>query len=123
MEVGFRREKLITKDEQLGEIAVAKVSDIPDGGMLQVMVEQLPVLLCRLQEKVFAIGALCPHRGAPLQEGQLSGAFIRCPWHGTRFDVRTGMRVCAPECVDARVYSVVVKEEQIWLSFSGMKEL
>jgi nitrite reductase/ring-hydroxylating ferredoxin subunit len=30
------------------------------------------------------------HRGGPLGEGNLSGSVVACPWHGWRYDVRTG---------------------------------
>lgn len=114
---------MITKHEQGTEIAVARLDDIPDGGMLRITVEKRPILLCRQQERVFAVGAICPHRGAPLEEGRLNGALLRCPWHGTRFDVRTGMRLCAPESADLKVYSVVIREEKVCLILPTRKEM
>ncbi len=32
----------------------------------------------------------CTHAEGPLCEGTLEGAIIECPWHGSKFDVRTG---------------------------------
>ncbi len=32
----------------------------------------------------------CSHRGGPLSEGSVSGGCVTCPWHGSRFDLRTG---------------------------------
>jgi nitrite reductase/ring-hydroxylating ferredoxin subunit len=34
--------------------------------------------------------ALCPHRLGPLPDAADTGGCVRCPWHGYRFDVRTG---------------------------------
>ncbi len=114
---------MIIKHEQANEIAVAKVDDIPNGGVLKVTVEKRSILLCKIQNRVFAVSALCPHRGAPLNEGRMEGALLRCPWHGIKFDVRTGSRACAPICADLKVYPVVIKEELIWLSPSSNKEV
>jgi nitrite reductase/ring-hydroxylating ferredoxin subunit len=32
----------------------------------------------------------CPHRLGPLDEGRIEDGAITCPWHGWRFDVRSG---------------------------------
>lgn len=32
----------------------------------------------------------CPHAGASLAEGHVSGDEVACPWHGWRFDLATG---------------------------------
>lgn len=73
-----------------------------DGGIETVAVDGQEALVCRVGERVFVVGARCPHRGAPLEEGSLSGAILRCPWHGASFDVRTGDRVRGPECPGLR---------------------
>lgn len=33
----------------------------------------------------------CPHAGAALAEGHVSDGEVSCPWHGWRFDLRTGV--------------------------------
>jgi nitrite reductase/ring-hydroxylating ferredoxin subunit len=35
----------------------------------------------------------CPHRLGPLSDAPLEDGCVRCPWHGYRFDVRTGRSV------------------------------
>ncbi|KAI2651082.1 Apoptosis-inducing factor 3 [Labeo rohita] len=37
-----------------------------------------------------AISNQCTHYGAPLSKGVLSGHRVRCPWHGSCFNVKTG---------------------------------
>ena len=39
--------------------------------------------------KYWAIEDTCPHRGGPLSEGILADEVI-CPWHGSRFNLKTG---------------------------------
>jgi nitrite reductase/ring-hydroxylating ferredoxin subunit len=34
--------------------------------------------------------AVCPHRLGPLEEAEPVGGCVTCPWHGHRFDLRTG---------------------------------
>jgi nitrite reductase/ring-hydroxylating ferredoxin subunit len=39
---------------------------------------------------LFAHATRCPHRFGPLGDAPVEGGTVRCPWHGYRFDVRTG---------------------------------
>jgi phenylpropionate dioxygenase-like ring-hydroxylating dioxygenase large terminal subunit len=44
-----------------------------------------------------SFSTVCPHLGGPLDDAPVGAdGVVACPWHGYRFDVRTGRRVCAP---------------------------
>lgn len=72
-------------------VRVADLSEIPPGtSKLVVGPFDKPIALFRVDGEIFAINAVCPHRGGPLAEGTLTEAVVSCPWHGWTFDVRTG---------------------------------
>ena len=73
-----------------------ELSTIPDGTMLLGHAEGEPVLLARRGDDVFAIGAICTHYGAPLEQGLLDGDTVRCQWHHACFSLRTGEALRAP---------------------------
>ena len=73
-----------------------ELSTIPDGTMLLGHAQGEPVLLARRGDELFAIGAICTHYGAPLEQGLLVGDTVRCPWHHACFSLRTGEVLRAP---------------------------
>jgi NADPH-dependent 2,4-dienoyl-CoA reductase/sulfur reductase-like enzyme/nitrite reductase/ring-hydroxylating ferredoxin subunit len=72
------------------EATVARVGDLKDGDMKEVMVGETRVLLTRLKGQFHAIGNVCTHYGGYLHEGCRSGSGVYCPWHQSRFNVITG---------------------------------
>ena len=60
----------------------------------------------------YAISDTCTHRGGPLSEGHVEGAVVTCPWHGARFDLRTG-NVLTPFGKDLSTYNVVIDGDDI----------
>ena len=72
------------------EVAVARVGDLSEGQMKSFTVGEQTVLLTKVDGKIFALGAHCPHYGASLEEGALCGDRIICPLHHATFDARTG---------------------------------
>jgi nitrite reductase/ring-hydroxylating ferredoxin subunit len=76
-------------NEDDGYQKVANKKELKEGGMLKVEVFGKSILLSMVNGEVYAIDAVCSHEGGPLEDGILDGFEIECPWHGSRFDVRT----------------------------------
>ena len=51
----------------------------------------------------------CSHRGGPLAEGDLVDGCLRCPWHGSEFDVTTGHVRRGPATMGQPVYEARVQ--------------
>jgi nitrite reductase (NADH) small subunit len=69
---------------------VAETKDIEPGSGLIVDAGGQTLALFNVDGRFYAIDNSCPHRGGPLGDGQLDDAIVTCPWHGYRYDVRTG---------------------------------
>ena len=50
-----------------------------------------PFRLVDLEGEIVAHSAICPHWLGPLDEAPVVDGEIRCPWHGYRFDVASGV--------------------------------
>lgn len=48
--------------------------------------------------ELVAYPARCPHQLGPLYAGPLNDGVVTCPWHGYRFDVRTGAARSGQSC-------------------------
>ena len=68
-----------------GYIKVARVDDIPEGGMKPVQAGPTRVLVCHLEDGFFAVADECSHNYVPLNTGQILGDRIVCHHHGAEF--------------------------------------
>ena len=83
-----------------------EISTIQDGTMLLGHARGEPVLLARRGDELFAIGAICTHYGASLEQGLLDGETVRCPWHHACFSLRTGEALRSPALDPVSVWRV-----------------
>jgi nitrite reductase/ring-hydroxylating ferredoxin subunit len=103
---------------------VAAVGEIPEGGRKLVEVRGRQVVVFNVGGSYYALLDRCPHQGGSLACGKLSGLiessgpgdyrstrageFIRCPWHGWAFDLKTGRSLCEPSRWRARSYPTML---------------
>jgi nitrite reductase/ring-hydroxylating ferredoxin subunit/uncharacterized membrane protein len=80
--------------------------DLPVGKPTRVEVDGNEVLLFRTEGGVYAIAARCNHAGGPLEEGDVEGCQVRCPWHDSVFDLRDGRVIHGPAPRPQPVYAV-----------------
>lgn len=69
---------------------VAPASKVAEGALHAVAVDDLPLLLTRIDDQVYAVRNRCGESPLPLEFGELDGHTLVCSWHGCRYDVRTG---------------------------------
>jgi nitrite reductase/ring-hydroxylating ferredoxin subunit/uncharacterized membrane protein len=77
-------------------VRVGRPQDFAEGQMKQVDAGGMAVLVVRYGGQLHAISNTGAHAGGPLDEGELDGTRVTCPWHGSRYDVVTGHVVRGP---------------------------
>ena len=109
-------------------------STVHDAGVLADFEECAPrrvnvggraLVLVRAGERIHAARDVCPHQGARLSDGVVSGTplackpgddvqygrygeVLVCPWHGWEYDLTTGRGLADPENVRIATYPVTV---------------
>jgi len=99
---------------------VARISDIPPGDRKLFTIAGRPIVVFNIRGEFFALLNRCPHQGASLADGLLTGfvnpskpgkycyerqgEIIRCPWHGWEFDIATGQSWFDPAKTKVRSY-------------------
>ena len=97
-------------------IRVARTNDLEDGELMAVEVDSEPVCLAKVDGTIYAFTDDCTHIGGPLNEGELDGDMLTCPWHGAQFNVRTGKVLRGPARQDIQTYPVKVDNDDIFVS-------
>lgn len=71
-------------------------------------VEGEKVALFKSDDAFYALSDTCTHRGGPLSEGEVEGNEVTCPWHGAKFDLRSGAALGPPAPTGIKSYPVRV---------------
>lgn len=97
---------------------VGTVDEIPPGQGKQVTVNGRAIAVFNVAGTFHALDNTCPHRGAPLAEGEVEEQEVICPWHGARFSLTTGAHLCPPASSGVAVYQVQIVGTDIQLEVS-----
>jgi nitrite reductase/ring-hydroxylating ferredoxin subunit len=103
-------------DLEVGFVSATSKKDLEPRRMIGVEVGAKEVFIANVEEKFYAIGNRCTHMGCMLSDGTLSGQNVKCPCHGSVFDVKTGNVVKGPARKPEPVFQVKVDGDQILIN-------
>ena len=89
---GKRALPVVAASDALRWRDVVALAELPPGTLLGRSVDGVAVLLCNADGEIAAYEDTCPDTPLTLSLGQIDGDDIVCPWHGCRFEARTGRR-------------------------------
>lgn len=76
---------------------IADADELPEGGRLCVKVAGRPLVVLNVAGELYAIDNECPHAGRPLEDGEVRGKTITCPYHGYAYNLATGASLDYPD--------------------------
>ncbi len=85
---------------------VGTAGELPPGKMRRVDLRGRRILLANVAGRICAVDDTCTHEDASLSTGVLKGELVKCPLHGSRFNVCTGKALEEPAEQDLRTYPV-----------------
>ena len=90
-------------------------SDLPAPGE----VKEFPcgdkmVCAANLDGSVYAIDNVCLHAGGPLGQGTIEDGKVVCPWHGWKYDLKTGQATHNPNARLA-VYPIRIENGDVMI--------
>ena len=94
-------------------VKVAETKDIQTSQMKEVQIDGNDVCIANVDGKYYAIGNVCTHEGGPLADGVLEAYEVECPWHQSKFDVRTGEVRGPPASESEPTYEIKVDGNSI----------
>jgi 3-phenylpropionate/trans-cinnamate dioxygenase ferredoxin subunit len=109
-----------TRRDTMTKVKVASKSELGSNQMMGLEVKGRYILLANVEGEYFAIDGLCSHAKGKLWEGSLMGTIVKCPRHGSEFDLRTGKLVKKPRIPLAKArdlsrYDVTVEGDEVLL--------
>ncbi|HZU11897.1 MAG TPA: Rieske (2Fe-2S) protein [Chloroflexota bacterium] len=88
-------------------------SDLPERTLTKGQAGNLSVLLVREGDQVYALDDTCVHAGCSLSGGTLEDYVVRCPCHGSEYDIRTGSVVNGPATMPEPSYEARIENGMI----------
>jgi nitrite reductase (NADH) small subunit len=95
-------------------VLVASAADISAGEGRVVDAQGKALALFNVDGTFYALDNSCPHRGGPIGEGDLEGSVAVCPWHGWRWDVKTGANANNP-AVKMACFAATVEDGRVYV--------
>jgi nitrite reductase/ring-hydroxylating ferredoxin subunit len=98
----------------MARVRVGTVTDVPAGEGRVIEAAGRTLALFNVDGTYYALDNSCAHRGGPLGEGDMDRAVVTCPWHGWRWDVRSGANVNNP-AVRVACFAVIVEQDALFI--------
>ena len=95
---------------------VAQSNELDEGELIAIEVDGEPVCLAKVNGCIYAFTDNCTHISGPLNEGELDGEVLTCPWHGAQFNITTGKVLRGPARQDIATYPVRIEDNAVFVS-------
>lgn len=93
---------------------MGRLADLADGEAIEKRILARRYAVIRVGGELHGIEADCKHMRASLAKGTVREGVITCPWHGWRYDVKSG-QCLTDDKFKLRKYEVEVDQDDVYL--------
>jgi len=94
-------------------VKACTVDECREGQVIGRKIRDKKVFIAQVKGKFYCCDARCTHTGGPLDEGFLDDYEIECPWHASKFDIRTGKPTQGPAVEPIESFKTQVKGKDV----------
>jgi|TARA_B110000459_G_C16501933_1_gene443785 3-phenylpropionate/trans-cinnamate dioxygenase ferredoxin subunit len=99
----------------MAKLKLANVNDVTNGEMIQSTINNKNYLIAKIDNNIYVTSDMCTHEDAELTMGCLDGTKVKCPLHGSFFDLTSGKALNEPAEDPIIIYKTEIKDNQIFI--------
>jgi len=92
---------------------VVTTDELQLDGIYRFQIDENDILICKTNDKYFALKNQCSHARQPMHDGQIRGQTIICPAHGSSFNLSDGKHLTPPAFRPLQCYALKVEGNRI----------
>ncbi len=96
-------------------VKVASADELEINQMKLIHIGKKRIVIGKNEKGYVAFDDRCPHKGGSLAGGAMICGTVQCPWHGSQFDVSSGVIKAGPAKEGIKTYTLTEKEGDIFL--------
>jgi nitrite reductase/ring-hydroxylating ferredoxin subunit len=100
----------------MAKVVVGKTLDVQEGKMVHITAAGKEIVVTKFNGNYYAMDNICTHAGAELHEGELNNSELICPWHGAKWDIKTGSLISFPQKLKPlRSHKVLIENDTLYV--------
>ena len=100
----------------MAKVVVGSTSEVQEGKLMHITAGGKEIVVTKLDGNYYAMDNVCTHAGADLHEGELNSNELTCPWHGAKWDIKTGNLISFPQKLKPlHIHKVLIENDTMYV--------
>ena len=100
----------------MAKVVVGNTSEVQEGKLMHITAGGKEIVVTKLDGNYYAMDNVCTHAGADLHEGELNSNELTCPWHGAKWDIKTGNLISFPQKLKPlHIHKVLIENDTLYV--------
>ena len=100
----------------MAKVVVGNTLELQEGKLMHITAGGKEIVVTKLDGNYYAMDNVCTHAGADLHEGELRNNELTCPWHGAKWDIKTGNLISFPQKLKPlHIHKVLIENDTLYV--------